>query len=67
MACIALACGGGGTKNTIPPKFWGYNYSNSSMIEDISFACYRSVVCNEPNILFCTLYVVFINESENKS
>ena len=26
-----------------------------------------SVVCNEPNILFCTLHVVvFINESENK-
>ena len=35
------------------------------MIEEI-LSCYRSVACNEPNILFCTLYVVFIDESENK-
>ena len=36
------------------------------MIEDIFSPYYRSVVCNEPNILFCNLYVAFINESENK-
>ena len=29
-------------------------------------AYWRTFSCNEPNILFCTLYVVFINESENK-
>ena len=41
-------------------------YNTKQQTQGTDFSCNISVVCNEPNILFCTLYVVFNNESENK-
>ena len=35
-------------------------------LRSLIFSFNKSVVCNKPNISFCTLYVVFNNESEIK-